>query len=117
MTSVETLRRAADILERLSAGGKPDPRALADAPLAEAWSIIPGGDVYRIGAVPQAPARTRPRIVPLLAINLEEKWALVLADDRIAWWVLGAPMPGSAAPEDGAEVIRLAAAWTRRWLQ
>jgi hypothetical protein len=117
LTSSETLRRAAEILERLSAGGKPDPRALADAPLAEAWSIIPGEDVYRIGAVPQTPARTRPRIVPLLAIDLEEKWALVLAGDRIAWWVLGEPMAGTAAPQDGTVVIRLAAAWTRRWLQ
>jgi len=117
VTSAETLRRAADILERLSAGGKPDPRALADAPLAEAWSIIPGEDVYRIGAVPQAPARTRPRIVPLLAIDPKEKWAVVLVDDRIAWWVLGEPMPGTAAPQDGANIIRLAAAWTRRWLQ
>jgi hypothetical protein len=117
LTRIETLRRAADILERLSADGKPDRRTLADAPLAEAWSIIPGGDVYRIGAVPQASARTRPRIVPLLAIDPKEKWALVLAGDRIEWWVLGEPMAGTAAPQDGAKIIRLAAAWTRRWLQ
>jgi hypothetical protein len=117
VTSIETLRRAADILERLSAGGKPNARSLAEAPLAEAWSTIAGEDIYRIGAVPQAPAAPQPRIVPLLAIDPEEKWALVLAGDRIEWWVLGEPMAGTAAPEDGAKVIQLAAAWTRRWLQ
>jgi hypothetical protein len=117
LTSSETLRRATDILERLSAGEKPDPRALADAALAQAWSVIPGEDIYRIGAVPQAPAAPQPRIVPLLAIDPEEKGALVLAGDRIEWWVLGEPMAGTAAPEDGAKVIQLAAAWTRRWLQ
>ena len=116
MTSVETLRRAARILEGLSAGGGPDARSLADAPLAEAWSTIPGEDIFRIGAVPQTPARGRPRIVPLLAIDREEKWALVLAGDRIDWWVLGDPMPGTSAPGNDAEVIRRAAAWVQRWL-
>jgi hypothetical protein len=117
VASVETLRRAADILERLSAGGKPNPRSLAEASLAEAWSTIAGEDIYRIGAVPQAPARTRPRIVPLLAIDVKEKWALVLAGNRIEWWVLGDPMAGTAAPKDGTKIIQLAAAWTRRWLR
>jgi hypothetical protein len=112
LNSIETLRRAEEILKRVSAGGKPEPRALA-----EAWSIIPGEDVCRIGAVPQAPASTRPRIVPLLAVDVKAKWALVLVGDRIEWWVLGAPMVGTAAPKDGTEVIQLAAAWTRRWLQ
>jgi len=56
-------------------------------------------------------------MVPLLAIDRDQKWALVIVDRQVSWWVLGDPLPGGSAPEDSAEVIRLAAASVRRWLQ
>jgi hypothetical protein len=114
LTSSETLRRVAEILQRLAGGGKPDPGALAAGPPAEAWSAIPDEDVYRIGSV--APPAARPLLVPLLAIDPQDKWALVLIDDRIEWWRLGDPLPETAAPEP-AEVMRRAADWTRRRLR
>jgi hypothetical protein len=114
LTDNETLRRAAKILDRLAAGERPSARDLADAPLVESWSIIATADIYRIGAVLEPDRRARPIIVPLLALKQAEKWALVLIDDRIAWWVLGTRLPGTAALEDEAQVLRLATAWTRR---
>jgi hypothetical protein len=118
LTSIETLRRIAAILERLSAGATPDGHALADAPLAESWSVISAEDIDRIGPLVSTPPqrRRRPCIGPLLAIDGQEKWALVLVDNEVRWWVLGEMLPG-AAPEDGAETIGRAAGWVRRWLQ
>jgi hypothetical protein len=54
MPSIETLQRVAEILERLSAGGKPDARTRADAPLAEAWATIRGEDLWQIAAAVSA---------------------------------------------------------------
>jgi hypothetical protein len=116
--SVEALRRAEEILARLAAGERPDARALAGAPLAQAWATISGEDIWRIGAVlattPQHSGR--PRIVPLLAIDREGTWALVVDARELRWWVLGDRLPEAPAAEDSAEVIRLATAWVRRWL-
>ena len=118
MTSIETLNRIAEILERLAAGQQPSACDLSKAPLAESWSILAGQDMYRIGAVATiAPEmRPRPRIVPLLAIDVQKKWALVLVGNQVNWWVLGDPLLGMSASHD-AEVVRLAIAWARRWLQ
>jgi hypothetical protein len=118
MPSIETLQRVAEILERLSAGGKPDARTLADAPLAEAWATIRGEDLCQIAAAVATPpeVHAQPHLVPLLAIDRNRNWALVLDDRDVRWWVLGTPLPGASAPEDGAEVLRLAAAWLRRRL-
>ena len=118
MPSIETLQRAAEILERLSAGGKPDARTLADAPLAEAWATIRGEDLCQIAAAVATPPEVHGRLhlVPLLAIDRDKNWALVLDDRDIRWWVLGNPLPGASAPQDGADVLGLAAAWVRRQL-
>jgi hypothetical protein len=119
MPSIETLQRVAEVLERLSAGGKPDARALADAPLAEAWAMIRGENLWQIAAAVATPpeAHARLHLVPLLAIDRDRNWALVLDDDHdVRWWVLGTPLPGASAPEDSAEVLRLTAAWIRRRL-
>ena len=118
MPTIEALRRAADILERLSAGGKPDAQMLAEAPLAEAWATIRGEDLWQIAAAvavpPDSPAR--PHTVVLLALDRDENWALVLDEREVGWWVLGKPLPGPSSLPDGAEVLRLAAAWVRRQL-
>jgi hypothetical protein len=118
LTAVETLRRITEILDRLAAGERPSARDLADAPLAQSWSIMTGEELYRIGAVIAMPheIRERPRVAPLLAIDRTVGWALVLVDDRIVWWVLGNPLPGGATSEEPAEIVRRAAAWTRRRL-
>src|SRR5438132_4817668 len=118
MPSIETLQRVAEILERLSAGGKPDARTLADAPLAEAWATMPGQDLWQIAVAVATPpeAHGRLHLVPLLAIDRDKNWALVLDDREVRWWVLGTPLPGASAPEDGADALRLAAAWIRRQL-
>jgi hypothetical protein len=119
MPSIETLQRAAEILERLSAGGKPDARTLAGAPLAQAWATMPGEDLCQIAAAVATPpeAHARPHLVLLLAIDRGQSWALVLDDRDLGWWVLGDPLPGASTPEDGAEVLRLATAWVRRQSQ
>ena len=119
MTSIETLSRAQEVLDRLSRGEDPDSHSLAGASLASAWAVIPGDDVYRIGGMVASPmgVRARARIVPLLAIDRGRKWALVIADHQVEWWVLNDPLPGEAAPPDPADVSWRATAWLRRWLQ
>jgi hypothetical protein len=118
LTAIETPRQILEILERLSVGGKPDQRALTGAPLAASWSTIPGEDIFRVGAVVTTPpeTRSRPLVVPLLAIDVEDKWALVLIDNEIMWWALGERLAGTRVLEDSAEVIRRATTWIRRQL-
>jgi hypothetical protein len=119
LTAIETLSRAQEVLDQLSHGKKPDSHALAGASLASAWAIIPGNDLYRIGAMVASPmeVRARPRIVPLLAIDRSRKWALVIADHQVDWWVLNDSLPGEAAPPDPADVSCRATAWMQRWLE
>ena len=116
MTSAETLQRIAHVLARLAAGEQPNARDLAGAPLAKSWSIVTGEETFRIRAVTAMPPdiHARPRVVPLLAIDSATGWALVLVDDRIAWWVLGSPLPNSEAAREPGEVLRRATAWTSR---
>jgi hypothetical protein len=105
MPSIETLQRVAEILERLSAGGKPDARTLADAPLAEAWAAIRGEDLCQIAAAVAPPPEAHGRlhlVLLLLAIDRDENWTLVLHDHDVRWWVQGNPLPGASVPEDSA---------------
>src|SRR5215470_13935943 len=113
LTSIETMRRAEEMLGRLGAGERPAAAALAGAVRADAWATIAAADVYRIGALVRGRQQEdrRPRIVPLLAIDRSARWALVLADDAVTWWVLGDSLSGGSAPADDAAVIRLARAW------
>jgi len=117
LTTTETLGRAQEVLDRLSRGENPDTHVLAGASLASAWAVIPGDDVYRIGGMVASPVEelARPRVVPLLAIDRRRKWALVVADHEVDWWVLNDSLPGEAAP-DPADVSSRATAWVRRWL-
>ena len=117
MTSTETLSRIARILARLVAGEQPSARDLAGAPLAHAWSIVAGADTYRIRAVIAMPPdiHERWRVVMLLAIDPAAGWALVLAGDQVAWWVLGDPLPGDEASDhEAGDIARRAADWARR---
>jgi hypothetical protein len=118
LNSIETLRRAARIIEALCTGHKPGARMLADAPLADCWAIIPGKDLYRIGGVLTPPGTSAQlRIVPLLAIDEDAEWALVFVDDQARWWHLGESLPGRSEAGDPTEIIRLAEAWIRHRLQ
>ena len=118
MPGIEALQRAAEIIGRLSAGGTPQADVLAEAPLAEAWEIIRGKDLWQITAavavVPKAPARLH--VAPLLAVDRARRWALVLNEDEVQWWLLGNPLVGASTPENTGEVLQLAAAWIRRQL-
>ncbi len=76
MPSIETLQRVAENLERLSAGGKPGARTLADA-----------GDDDRRGPVadrgevaPPPEAHARLHLLLLLAIDRDKNWTLVRDD-------------------------------------
>ena len=62
MTSIETMRRAEEVLGRLGAGEQPDAGALAGAVRADAWATIAGADVYRIGALVRTRQRRDPRL-------------------------------------------------------
>jgi hypothetical protein len=117
LTSTETLSRIACILARLVAGEQPSARDLAGAPLAHAWSMVAGADTYRIRAVIAMPPdiHDRWRVVVLLAIDPAAGWALVLAGDQVAWWVLGDPLPGDESLDHEADdIARRAVAWGSR---
>ena len=90
MPDIATLQRAAGILERLSAGGKPDARPLADAPLAQAWATIRGEDMCQIAATVATPPEVRPRphLALLLAIDRDAGWAFVLDDRDVRFYAI-----------------------------
>jgi hypothetical protein len=114
LTSTETLSRIVRILARLVAGEQPSGRDLAGAPLAHAWSMVAGADTYRIRAVIAMPPdiHERWRVVVLLAIDPAAGWALVLAGDQVAWWVLGDPLPGDESLDhEAGDIARRAATW------
>jgi len=117
LTTTETLANAQEFLDRLSSGEYPDSQALDSVPLVHDWAVIPGDDVYRIGGIValSSDARARPRIVPLLAIDRSGKWALIIVDDQVTWWLLDDPLPGGL-PVNPADVRRRATTWVRRWL-
>jgi hypothetical protein len=118
LLSSESLRRIQEVLDRISAGEAPNAGMLAGAPLAESWATIAGDDIHRMGAVVAAAPKpgAQVRIVPLLALDPAQDWALVFVDNDAIWWSLGDPLPGGAAPEDSAEILRLSRSWARRWL-
>jgi hypothetical protein len=117
LTTTETLSKAQELLDRLLSGEFPDSQALDGVPVVNEWAVIPGDDVYRIGgmAASSSDVRARMRIVPLLAIDRSGKWALVIVDHRVTWWLLDNPLPGGL-PVNPADVSCRATTWVRRWL-
>jgi len=117
LTTTGTLTNAQEVLDRISSGEYPDSQVLDGVPLVRAWSVIPGDDLYRIGGIiaSSSEGRTRPRIVPLPAIDRRGKWALTIVDHQVIWWLLDDPLPG-ALPVDPADVRCRTTTWVRRWL-
>lgn len=105
------VRTALETLRRLRTGWRPGERLLAHARRAERWSVTrqAGAPAYQfVGTVPRSPMTTSLTIATVLALDLEEGWALVFSD---RWIRLGEPSP-EMPPFDAAEV----AARAERWL-
>jgi hypothetical protein len=117
LTTPETLSKAQEFLDRLLSSEYPDSQALNGVPVVSEWAVIPGEDVYGIGGMASSSpdVRARRRIVPLLAIDRSGRWALVIIDHRVTWWVLDNPLPGGL-PVNPADVRCRATAWVQRWL-
>lgn len=103
-----SLARASSILDMLAIGWRPGEAEL-NAPYVEQWAIMPrsnGLPYNMIGITWSLPVKQTVMVAAVLAIDRAAHWARVWDE----WIVIGDPLGGTPAVEDG-EISRAGAAW------
>lgn len=101
-----------DLLHRIRNGWRPDQACLAGARHAARWTVNyrPNAMAYQfIGWPPQALATTSLIIASAVALDPDERWALLFGE---RWVTLGTRAPETAAFDPNDIVVR-AEAWLR----